>query len=345
MSLSSFGEHRPQIALLQSSLDAGRLGHAYLFSGESVSALESVARTLAKVLNCQNPPAVGHAGLPLDCCDTCSSCKRIDAREHPDVHELRPESKLRQIRIEQIRELIRAVHLKSHEARFKVAIVSWADRLNDQASNAFLKTLEEPPPTSLLLLLTTEPSALLDTIRSRCLHLAFGEGHAAPHDPGVLAWLESFVETVAQSKAQPLARYRLLSLLLTELANRRKAIEKQLSADSPLQKYADIEAETEEKLASELNASIEAEYRQQRGEVLGALLWWLRDVWLLASGTSSTALGFPNLQEQSTAIARRISPKQALDNLRIVEQTHLMLARSNVQETLALETSLLKLDL
>lgn len=345
MSLSSFPEHRPQIALLQSSLDAGRLGHAYLFSGDSLPALEAVARTLAKVLNCLNPPAFGKAGLPIDCCDICPSCKRIEAHQHPDVHELRPESKLRQIKIEQVRELIRAVHLKSHDARFKVAIVSWADRLNEQASNAFLKTLEEPPPTSLLLLLTAEPSALLDTIRSRCLHLTFGEDHAAPADPGILEWLKSFVTTAVQSKAQPLVRYRLLGLLLSELASRRKAIEKQLSAESPLQKYTDIEPETEEKYKSELNALIEAEYRQQRGEMLGALLWWLRDVWLLASGTSNAAPGFPALQEQSTTIARRISPKQALDNLRIVEQTHLMLARSNVQEILALETSLLQLDL
>lgn len=345
MSLSDFGRHRPQVCLLQSSLNTGRLGHAYLFTGTDMGELEAIARTLAKVVNCLSPPKIGVQGLPLDSCDVCSSCKRIDQHQHPDVYEVRPESKLRQIRIDTIRELIRTIHLKPLEARFKVGIISWADRLNKDASNAFLKTLEEPPEKSLFLLLTSQPSAMLETVRSRCLHLAFVEAHAVPPDANILPWLTEFVRFAAKSKTQPLERYQLLAMLLNELGARRKTIEKQLTAESPLQKYPDLDEETQELFETELAASIEAEYRHQRSELLSALLWWLRDVWLLCSSTGDNRLGFPTLREYSSAVAARITPKQALDNLKVVEQVHRMLAETNVQERLALETGLLKLNL
>ena len=76
-----------------------------------------------------------------------------------------------------MRELMHEVQLKSSEAEVKVAVIVAADRLNPQAANAFLKTLEEPPPKSVLILLSTEPGRILETIMSRCLRLNFaGEG-------------------------------------------------------------------------------------------------------------------------------------------------------------------------
>ena len=110
MSFASFTEEQDSIALLQRSLERGRLGHAYLFHGADLDELEAVARTLAKTVNCTQPKARGQArsaaadsGLPLDSCDACDSCRRIDSFNHPDVFWLRPESKSRVIRIEQIR--------------------------------------------------------------------------------------------------------------------------------------------------------------------------------------------------------------------------------------------------
>ena len=82
-----------------------------------------------------------------------------------------PESKSRRIVIEQIRELEHALQMRSTNGRRKVVIISEADRLQPQAANAFLKTLEEPPSNSLLLLLTALPEALPDTIVSRCISI------------------------------------------------------------------------------------------------------------------------------------------------------------------------------
>src|SRR5213083_3052596 len=100
MSFADFPEQQAVVDLLQRSLARGRLGHAYLFSGDRLEELESLARTLAKTLNCRAP--VLENGTAIDCCDECPNCLRIDNGNHADVFWVRPESRMRQIRIEQI---------------------------------------------------------------------------------------------------------------------------------------------------------------------------------------------------------------------------------------------------
>src|SRR5262245_9173138 len=121
MAFKSFGNQSQGVQLLQRSLERGRLAHGYLFSGDSSDTLEDVARTLAKTLNCLNPTRAN--GVAIDCCDTCASCLKIEHLNHGDVHWIRPESKSRVIRIEQMRELMQQVNLKPTEAEYKVAII------------------------------------------------------------------------------------------------------------------------------------------------------------------------------------------------------------------------------
>jgi len=99
-------------------------------------------------------------------------------RQGSDIFVCQPESKSRRIVIEQIRDLEHALQMRASNGRRKVAIVSDADRLQPQAANAFLKTLEEPPKDSLLLLLSALPEALPETILSRCIAIPLApEGH------------------------------------------------------------------------------------------------------------------------------------------------------------------------
>src|SRR5207249_2813893 len=90
MSFSDLQGEQDPVQLLQRSLERGRLGHAYLFSGSDLMELEKIARTLAKTVNCQSPPGRNAAGLPLDSCDHCESCRKIDAANHPDISWIRP---------------------------------------------------------------------------------------------------------------------------------------------------------------------------------------------------------------------------------------------------------------
>jgi DNA polymerase-3 subunit delta' len=94
-----------------------------------------------------------------------------DPEGHPDVHHVRPVGKLRVIRIDSVRELLQQLYQTTMLGGWKVAVFHEAERLNSEAANAFLKTLEEPPAKTLLILLTTRPEALLPTIQSRCLSL------------------------------------------------------------------------------------------------------------------------------------------------------------------------------
>jgi DNA polymerase III subunit delta' len=325
--------------LLQRSLARGRLGHAYLFSGDQLDELELLARTLAKTLNCQNPLKIKNAAT--DCCDECLSCRKIENGTHPDIHWTRPESKSRVITIDQTRSLMQQIQLKPAEAEHKVAVIVAADRLNPQAANAFLKTLEEPPTKSVLILLSTEPQRILETILSRCLRLNFSGDGKRELNSEEANWLEKFGGLAASEQKSLLGRYRLLDSLLQKLGEIRLQIDEKLAANSPLEKHDDVEKDLREKWEDELAAAIESEYRRRRADLLLLLQWWLRDVWLHSLAAGKELLNFPKISGAET-VAKRISPRQAVENLQTLEQTQRLL-HTNVQEALALEVGLLKL--
>ncbi|HEV2391343.1 MAG TPA: hypothetical protein VG146_03170 [Verrucomicrobiae bacterium] len=355
MAFKDFPGQQQGIRLLQRSIQQDRLAHAYLFTGHHLDELEAMALTLAKSLNCAGSAPKG--GKPVDSCDHCLPCQKIMHGNHPDVHWARPESKTRVITTEQMRELMRAMQLKPTEAEYKTAIIVAADRLRVEAANAFLKTLEEPPLKSILILLTTEPQRVLETITSRCLRLNFAGEGPRPLDPAQQQWLATFSEMAGAETKSLLGRYRLMDVLLRKLNETKEGIDKALTARSPLQQYKDADKALIERWEDELAAAIEAEYRRYRTELLAILQNWLRDVWLRtlnmgsqpAPGEASKTLGehgllrFPDLPG-TERVARRISSKEALGNLDVIEQLQQRLF-TNVQEALALEVGLLKLRL
>jgi DNA polymerase-3 subunit delta' len=344
MALADLPAQNDSVALLQRSLQRGRLAHAYLFSGLDLGELETIARALAKTLVCENPPKQPGSSLPVDSCDRCLSCRKVEDEIHPDVFWIRPESKLRVITIDQMRDVMQTIHLKPTQARFKVGIIVSAERLNVQAANAFLKTLEEPPAGSILILLTTEPQRMLETIISRCLRLNFSVGSAVRHSPDFVAWLEQFGNVAANEQRSLLSRYQLLSTVLNRLNETKAAVTETVSKRSPLERYQDIEPKTRERLESELDAAIEAEYRRRRTDLLAALQWWFRDVWLQALNLGGAHLSYPQFATATQDVARRLNPAEALGNIETVETTQELLA-TNVQEALALEVGFLKLRL
>jgi DNA polymerase III subunit delta' len=344
MSFKDFPEQQDVVQLLQRSLAKGRLGHAYLFSGTDLDTLGAGARTLAKTLNCENPPARSPNGLALDCCDSCLSCRKIEGENHPDVRWVRPESKSRVITIDQMRELMQTVHLKPTQAAYKVSIIVAADRLNVQAANAFLKTLEEPPADSILVLLSTESHRILETIISRCLRLNFAGESSQFKDPIFVSWLTEFGNLAAETKSTLLGKYKLLSLILNRLNGLKDSITESLEKRSPLETATDIEPSLREKWEEELKAAIEAEYRKQRAELLAGLQWWMRDVWLLTLRMGQERLSFPQLSSTAQKVAQRVSTEQAVANLEQLEKLQRLLA-TNVQEALALEVGLLNLKM
>lgn len=352
MSFAGLAEQQDAVRLLQRGLERGRLAHAYLFNGSDLDELEKVARTLAKTLCCEQPPRRAPGGLPLDCCDACVSCRKVDGEVHPDVLVLRPEMKSRQIGIGQFvqrddsppRPLLAAIYVKPTQAPYKVGIIVSADRMTSPAANSFLKTLEEPPADTVFILLTADIERLLETILSRCQRLNFSGESLRHRDPATLAWLREFSAAAAAPQKSLLARYRLLSVILAKLTAARELIEGTLTKRSALERYDDVDSGLKKKWEDELTAAVEAEYRRHRGDLLAGLHWWLRDVWLQALRLGDGLWSYPELAEASRAVASRLNARQAMENLQFIEQTQRLLT-SNVQESLALEVGLLKLRL
>jgi DNA polymerase-3 subunit delta' len=157
------------LRILQRTIERGKIPSSYLFAGESGIGKKYTAINLAKTVNCLK--AVDSEHIPVDSCDACSSCKKIDAGVHPDYLLVSPEGG--QIRIEEIRPVDNRLSLKPFEGKNKIVIIDDADTMNVFASNAFLKTLEEPPKDSLIILVSSKPDNLPDTIRSRCSRINF----------------------------------------------------------------------------------------------------------------------------------------------------------------------------
>ncbi len=148
---------------LQNAIKNNRVAHAYIFSGARGVGKTTAARILAKALNCVNGPTP-------EPCGECDSCKEIAAGTSLDVIEIDAASNRG---IDQIRELREMVRYAPAAARLKVVILDEAHMLTGEASNALLKTLEEPPDRVIFVLATTQPEDLEDTIRSRSQHFHF----------------------------------------------------------------------------------------------------------------------------------------------------------------------------
>lgn len=144
---------------LKSSIDSGRLAHAYLFCGSRGVGKTSCARIFARTINCLSPTADGEA------CGECESCKAIDRGNSYNLMELDAASNNK---VDDIRELTEQVNIPPQVGKYRVFIIDEVHMLTSQAFNAFLKTLEEPPEYVIFILATTEKHKVLPTILSRC---------------------------------------------------------------------------------------------------------------------------------------------------------------------------------
>ena len=155
--------HHQILKQLYHAIASDRVAGAYLFVGVANVGKETVALNFAKSINCRTSDE--------GACGTCLSCRKADDGNHPDLQIIRPSGAW--IKIDQIRELQKRIIYRPLEGVRKVYILAEAERMNLEAANCLLKTLEEPPADSVLILLTTNLDALLPTIRSRCQIIPF----------------------------------------------------------------------------------------------------------------------------------------------------------------------------
>ncbi len=309
-------------ATLLRLLSSGRLPGSLLFTGEEGIGKKLFALELAKALNCRNRQGV-------EACDECSSCKRIDRStfppfndddddkeriiwsEHADVAMARPYKQI--IRIPVMRELEREANYRPFEGAARIFIVEDADYLNEPAANALLKTLEEPEPTTRLILTTTNPTALLATIRSRCQIIQFA--------PIPASQIEEFLiehKGVSTKDAQLLARIsrgslgRACEADVETYRERRAAMLRVLHALTITGDRAELL-----RSAEELAAAKDRDEYEQRLSVLEALI---RDAWALSLGRPKESIVNVDVLGDLQVIADHLRSAQAASWLRQIEE-------------------------
>jgi len=149
--------------ILKKSLQKKKIPNSMLFCGPEGVGKRGMAFALAKAINCERKKD--------DACEACSSCKAIDAGNHPDVMEIQPDGEV--IKIEQMRTLRQVAYLKPMVGKKRIFIVDEAEKMTEEAANSLLKILEEPPLFSYIILVTQNPYLVTSTIKSRCQILNF----------------------------------------------------------------------------------------------------------------------------------------------------------------------------
>jgi DNA polymerase III subunit delta' len=307
---------------LRRAHERGRLGHAYLISG---------------------PPGSGKRGLASDLSNLVSGTQSEDVftARPPGVYLAEPESKSRRIVIEQVRALEHALQMRSGNGHRKVVIIAEADRLQPQAANAFLKTLEEPPKDSLLILLSAMPEVLPDTILSRCVAvpLAAKENVALSEEEKEL--IELLGQT-ARSKGRGIQpAYELAGGFHRLMRRIREAIQDENEA-SQKREEARYKNTTDGAWLDDredyYKALTESQYMRRRAGLVEILFLWWSDV--LRANTGVARRELPGATRETEELATRLGLPDILRRIRRLEEMRDHLGR-NIQEALALEVAFL----
>lgn len=299
---------------LQRAHEQDRLAHAYLISGLAGSGKRVLAKNIIELIN------------------------KTDA----GVFRVEPESKSRRIVVEQIRALEHSLQMRATGDRRKIAVISEADRLQPQAANAFLKTLEEPPKDSLLLLLSALPELLPDTIRSRCIGISLVGKNSNDASEEERELIELLRVTTSEKVRGVQSAYRVAQALQQLLRRVREEIQEENAA---AQKRDEVRyknttdgawLDEREDYYKALNESL---YLQRRARLLETFFLWWSDV--LRAGTGIDHRDIPTARKETESWAKQLTTAEVLRRLRRLEELRDHLGR-NIQEALAFEVAFLR---
>jgi len=278
-------------------LRSGRVPHAWLLAGPDGVGKGMAARALATALVC--------ARSGDDSCGSCAPCLKAAEGNHPDLAFVHPEGKGRVVRIAQVREVSRTFRFAPFEGRHRVVVFPEADRLNEEAANALLKSLEEPPDRTVLVLVSARPQALLDTIRSRCHAVRFSP---LPRELCARILAENGVDSVDAPVAAALAEGsagRALELFEAGVLDVRRATIEAVGGLSPDRPGALLELAAD--WTSRGDAAQSREALRQRLDVLSS---WYRD--LLVASAGGRAADFIHADLAEHAMGTHVHQAEAL---------------------------------
>ncbi len=323
--------------LISAAHGRGRLAHAFLVSGAHGAGKEQLAARIIQLVN-----GAGEAGgndlfgepMPQE-------IPPLGELESGWVRVIRPRMKSRRIGVDEIRSLEQALHLAAPGGQFKVGVIVEADRMNDQAANAFLKTLEEPPKNTLLLLLTANPQRLLPTILSRCVKLPLLGGRPLL-DNGGAELVAALNHAAKRGFGTPVAALHLKAAFSGFLARNREAADAAAKAaeKDEIAAYRDATDGTWLKEREAFHkAAAEAEYLDARARLFDLLMAWMADLLRMKAGADG--LDFPDTAPSLMSIAEAESEARLLQRMAALDSLRRTL-ETNASEQLAIEVGFLK---
>lgn len=330
--------------LISAAHNRGRLAHAFLVTGAPGSGKEKLAAKIIRLVNGASSTGFDLFGEPV-----VEVIPPLDELESGWVRVMRPQSKSRRLTVTEIRNLEHTLQLCAPSGACKVAVLCEADRLNDQAANAFLKTLEEPPLNTVLMLLTAHPQRLLPTIISRCVRIQLLGGRTLLAEGGDKI-VTAITEAAQRNFGTPLAAMQMKAAFTTFLAAARKAADDaaKAAAKEEIATYREGTDGTWLKAREDVHkAAAEADYLDARNRMLNVLMAWMADLLRLkASGESGGtapregALDFP----EQVAVLRPLANAESQHSLLRRMEALISLRRTletNAFEPLAMEVGFL----
>ncbi len=301
-------------SFIKHSADSGRLAQAYVVVAPPRGSGIELSWRVLELLYCKGDDAP---------CGLCRQCKSVQERTHPDIHWIEPQKKSRTIAIEQVRAIQKQIYETAFAGGWKACVIVGVDCMSSGAANAFLKTLEEPPAQTLFLLLTDSPQRLLPTIISRCQRISVsGSDGDGLDDELRQAVRDILADSSGNLDAQKLARAdRFVSLL--------KGVRKTIETDEREavdEEQVDVDDDT-------FNARVSSRYRELRQAIMRSILFWYRDMLILSCGSDPNLIHHAEAGGQLQEFAEQLSYRDALRQVRTVEDMNRRLAM-NMPESL-----------
>ena len=315
--------HEKIINHFQTAMKRGQVSHAYILEGEAGSGKKLLAKAFAQALECED--AAGEA------CKVCHSCMMAESGNHPDIIWVTHE-KPNTISVADIRSQVNGdIAIKPYSGKYKVYIIDQAEKMNEQAQNALLKTIEEPPAYAVLLLLASHTGAFLPTILSRCITLSLkpvGEDR-----------IREYILThtgLTREEAEFCAGYSMGNLgKAMELATNEARIEMKKDCVGLLSRIHQMEIYEVISFLKELS-----KYKEDIMEFLDMMLVWFHDVLIIKTTKSADRIVFKEESFIMDQIADHMTYEGIQNVLCAFDKAKIRL-RSNVNFDVTMELLLL----
>lgn len=307
--------------LLRTAFSRNRLPHALLIVGDEH---RGVAQLILQMLELINGIQANH----------------LDGVKDEYCRLVRPKSKSRRILRDDIRGVEPFLQQRAAEGKWKIAVFMDAERMNDEAANAFLKTLEEPPGQCLLILATSQPDQLLQTILSRCVRVNLqqsGEFRLTPIQEALLPhWLEA-CKNLNNDLTALVFRSKLLDVLTEAKATITKNLNQALKEEAKEAAEGTDTSDWESRNKDTNAALIETEYLEQRNQALDLLISWFGQAALIASGAPEITPIHPEVK----TLAEQVPVNELLKRMDAINKLRDDL-NFNIHEGLAMDVRLLE---